>query len=324
MARPLQAVSPPSGPGPISSRLQEILSLLWFCHGTLQSPQPGPPEFSVSTGRSPWRPEPEELWVVGSSLTVQFSPNFYADDVVLQTKTLEEFIDMNGITQNPLLLSQNRVRTVRTEKDVFSLSRNFHVYVCLFVCVCVHTQPSKVSVKPDQVCVGVAAVWIYLEGNTPVCVSRGTSRVHSGRPVRVRRHQTSSSLWFSVVRFSRSFCTELFVFSRRERVCAVCRCVRRWTVCEHTWELQVCVSVWIRGGRPSERLQRWRPLPDGCCCQTVAVCNGAAVVPQTWTSVCRIPAATVAVKTRRAATGVCVAMVTGSLGTPAQVRAPPL
>lgn len=46
-------------------------------------------------------------------------------------------------------------------------------------------------------------------------------------------------------------------------------------------------------------------------------------VPQTWTSVCRTPAATVGVKTHRAATDVRVVMVTGSLATPAQVRTPP-
>lgn len=53
------------------------------------------------------------------------------------------------------------------------------------------------------------------------------------------------------------------------------------------------------------------------CCHDIAASR-----PQTSTSVSRIPAATVAVTTRRAATGVCVASVTESAGTPAQVNTP--
>ena len=56
------------------------------------------------------------------------------------------------------------------------------------------------------------------------------------------------------------------------------------------------------------------------CCFTQTNVVIAASLPQTSTSASRIPAAAVAVTTRRAATGVSVALVTGSAATPAQVK----
>jgi len=68
--------------------------------------------------------------------------------------------------------------------------------VCVCVCVCVRAQRCAECVRADQVCVGVAAVWISQVGNTPVCVIRDFSPTLSAQTVTVRRIYSDSLIVF--------------------------------------------------------------------------------------------------------------------------------